>query len=301
MRALVAAAVIAAAAWVGAALVRRELPAPGGTGALATAPPPANRLEQDVLGRARQAAGDPDLNARFARLNRDYFGGALPAVPVSWEPQLIEIAALRGDGLILEGLTDGHAIVVNPSLATDLRTLVATLCHEMVHVRLTLAGGPVGEDHGPEFQQHLRRLLDEGAFEGAYATDDEKVAMRASMTDDARWLDAESAALTNAADRLRAERARVDALVEDLNARITAANDVQRDWPSDAEQSDVKARLAALNTRAAAHNARVKTFNQRIDAYNRTADRYNLVNAYPDGLAATRVAPRPTLSKVSGQ
>lgn len=301
MRALVAAAVIAAAAWVGAALVRRELPAPGGTGALATAPPPANRLEQDVLERARQAAGDPDLNARFARLNRDYFGGALPAVPVSWEPQLIEIAALRGDGLILEGLTDGHAIVVNPSLATDLRTLVATLCHEMVHVRLTLAGGPVGEDHGPEFQQQLRRLLDEGAFEGAYATDDEKVAMRASMTDDARWLDAESAALTNAADRLRAERARVDALVEDLNARITAANDVQRDWPSDAEQADVKARLAALNTRAAAHNARVKTFNQRIDAYNRTADRYNLVNAYPDGLAATRVAPRPTLAKVSGQ
>jgi chromosome segregation ATPase len=174
------------------------------------------------------------------------------------------------------------------------------LCHEMVHVRLVAAGGAVGEDHGPEFQTQLRRLLDEGAFEGAFATDAEKAAMKASLATEVAWLDAESAAVREAGAALGHDREEIDRLVEDLNARITKANAEQTGWPSDDEQKSVKDRLAGINTRSEAHNIRVAEFNRRIDAYNQAVERYNLVVSYPDGLAATRIEPR-TSFKSGGQ
>jgi len=255
-----------------------------------------SQLEIAVLDDARVAAGDPELNERYKKINESYFGGGLPAVPVSWEPRLNDIAAARGDGLILEGLTDGRAIVLNPSLRSDMRLLLATLCHEMVHVRLVAAGGAVGEDHGPEFQQHLRRLLDEGAFEGAFATDAEKVELKASLATEVAWLDGESVSLRAAASDLDRDRREVDQLVEDLNARISQANTAQTGWPSEDEQQAVKARLAIINTRSEAHNARVAEFNRRIDAYNESVEHFNLVSAYPDGLAAERAQPRKAFS-----
>jgi len=257
-----------------------------------------SQLEIEVLDTARASAGDADLNERYRAINKDYFGGGLPDVPVSWESRLNDIAASRGDGLLLEGLTDGKAIVINPRLRSDRRLLVATLCHEMVHVRLVAGGAPVGEDHGPEFQQQLRRLLDEGAFEGAFATDEEKAAMKASLATEVAWLDTESEALKSAAADLALERRAVDSIVEDLNARMTKANAEQTGWPSEDEQQKAKDRLAALNERSESHNERVAEFNRRIGAYNDNVERYNLAISYPDGLAATRIAPRQSISGV---
>jgi hypothetical protein len=254
---------------------------------------PAPTLDMTILEDARKTAGDAELTARYDRLNRDYFGGGLPALPVAWEPRLDDIAATRGDGLVLEGLTDGKAIVINPSLRSNLQALVATLCHEMVHVRLVAGGHAVGEDHGPEFQEQLRRLLDEGAFVGAFATDAEKAELKDSLANELGWLDHESDALRDDAARLDRDRRVIDRDVEDLNARITTANAMQTGWPSDEEQASVKSRLAGINTRSRAHNDRVSAFNRRIDDYNTAIARYNLVSAYPDGLAATRLAPRP--------
>jgi hypothetical protein len=297
MRNLLGAILIGTIAWAGASAIRNR----GGlVASMSTSPTVSIRsqLEIAVLDDARTSAGDASLDERYRKINTDYFGGGLPDVPVSWEPRLDEIAAARGDGLLLEGLTDGKAIVINPRLRSDLRLLVATLCHEMVHVRLVAAGAPVGEDHGPEFQKHLRRLLDEGAFEGAFATDEEKAAMKASLATDVAWLDDESVAVRAAAADLDRDRKEVDRVVEDLNARITKANAEQTGWPSEDEQKTVKDRLAVLNTRSEAHNARVAAFNERIDAYNKAVDRYNLVVAYPDGLAETRIQPRQTIAGV---
>jgi hypothetical protein len=299
VRSFLSAILIGTIAWAGVTLLRDRR----GIAASFVAAPvvsPRSHLEIAVLDDARTAAGDPELNARYQSLNRDFFGGGLPTVPVSWEPRLNEIAAIRGDGLILEGLTDGKAIVINPSLQSNRRQLIATLCHEMVHVRLVAAGGAVGEDHGPEFQTQLRRLLDEGAFEGAFATDAEKAAMKASLATEVAWLDAESAAVREAGAALGHDREEIDRLVEDLNARITKANAEQTGWPSDDEQKSVKDRLAGINTRSEAHNIRVAEFNRRIDAYNQAVERYNLVVSYPDGLAATRIEPR-TSFKSGGQ
>lgn len=297
MRGVLVTILIGTIAWAGANLIRNR----GVAGASIAASPTVSvrsQLEIAVLDDARVSPGDADLNERYKKINDSYFGGGLPTVPVSWEPRLNDIAASRGDGLILEGLTDGKAIVINPSLRSDRRSLVATLCHEMVHVRLVAAGGTVGEDHGPEFQKHLRRLLDEGAFEGAFATDDEKVAMKASLASEVLWLDGESVSLRNAAGELDHDRQEVDHLVDDLNERITRANREQTGWPSEDEQKSVKDRLAIINSRSEAHNERVAEFNRRIDSYNQSVERYNLVTAYPDGLAETRIQPRQGIAKI---
>lgn len=289
---MIGALLVGAIAWAGVSVIRNR----GGLTA-SVAPAPAvsvrTQLEIQVLDDARASAGDPALNERYRAINEGYFGGGLPAVPVSWEPRLNDIAVTRGDGLILEGLTDGKSIVLNPSLRSNRRLLDATLCHEIVHVRLAVAGGPVDEGHGPEFQRHLRRLLDEGAFEGAFATDEEQTAMKSSLATEVAWLDRESVSLREAAAALDTDRSLVDGMVDDLNARITQANTAQAGWPSDEEQKSVKERLAVIKTRSEAHNARVAAFNHRIDAYNDAVEHYNLVTAYPDGLAAARMQPRP--------
>jgi len=295
VRNLLGAILIGAVAWAGASFLRNR----GAVTASSSSVPTVSvrsQLEIDILDSARASAGDPELDERYRAINRDYFGGGLPDVPVSWEPRLNDIAAVRGDGLLLEGLTDGKAIVINPTLKSNRRQLIATLCHEMVHVRLVAAGGAVGEDHGPEFQRHLRRLLDEGAFEGAFATDEEKAAMKAALATDVAWLDTESAAVRTAGDALARDRQEVDRIVDDMNARITKANTEQSGWPSDAEQQAAKDRLADINSRSEAHNSRVSEFNRRIEAYNESVERYNLAISYPDGLAATRIQPRQSMS-----
>lgn len=295
MRSFLGAVLIGTLAWAGVSYLR-DRGSLNATNAPATVVSVRSQLEISVLDDARASTGDPDLNERYKTINASFFGGGLPAVPVSWEPRLNDIAATRGDGLILEGLTDGKAIVLNPTLRSDRRLLVATLCHEMVHVRLAAAGGPVGEDHGPEFQAHLRRLLDEGAFEGAYATDEEKAALKTSLATEVSWLDHESASLRQAAGELDHDRQAIDRLVEDLNARMALANSAQSGWPSEDEQKSVKDRLAIINARSEEHNARVATFNSRIDTYNEMVARFNLVSAYPDGLAAERAQPRPSMT-----
>lgn len=300
VRSLLGALLIGTIAWAGASAIRNR----GGVTASSPTTPSVtvrSQLEIQVLDDARASAGDLDLNSRYRAISDAYFGGGLPTVPVSWEPRLNDIAASRGDGLLLEGLTDGKAIVLNPSLKSDRRLLVATLCHEMVHVRLTAAGGPVGEEHGPEFQRHLRRLLDEGAFQGAFATDDEKTTMKTSLASEVAWLDGESVSLRSLAASLDVDRREVDRLVGSLNERINLANSAQTGWPSTEEQTTVRDRLAVINKRSEAHNARVADFNRRIDAYNQSVEQYNLVSAYPDGLAETRLQTRQGISGTGAQ
>lgn len=300
VRSLLGALLIGTIAWAGASAIRNR----GGVTASSPTTPSVtvrSQLEIQVLDDARASAGDLDLNSRYRAISDAYFGGGLPTVPVSWEPRLNDIAASRGDGLLLEGLTDGKAIVLNPSLKSDRRLLVATLCHEMVHVRLTAAGGPVGDEHGPEFQRHLRRLLDEGAFQGAFATDDEKTTMKTSLASEVAWLDGESVSLRSLAASLDVDRREVDRLVGSLNERINLANSAQTGWPSTEEQTTVRDRLAVINKRSEAHNARVADFNRRIDAYNQSVAQYNLVSAYPDGLAETRLQTRQGISGTGAQ
>lgn len=217
--------------------------------------------EAHLLSAARGAAGDPELNARFQRLNETYFDGALKRTPAIWEPQLES----RGDaahGLTLEGLTDGRVILLNPRLGSDERRLVATLCHEMVHVLLFASGGR-SEDHGAAFQEKLRDLLARGAFEGVIATDAERAEMKGQL------------------DRQTAELDGEFQIVERESRDIESA---RRTLSADA--------VANFNDRVTAHNSRANEFNDRVAAFNQLAARYNLAIQYPDGLDGSRVSAR---------
>jgi len=199
---------------------------------------------------------DPDLVARYRSIDARYFGRALPAASVRWEPRLAEVGPTIAENFRLEGATDGHLIILNPDIRGNPQELQRALCHEMVHVAVWTQD----RGHGPVFQRFLRDLADQGAFEGVVASDEEKFALRST-------LDARAAALRSEAEALRTARGEVDAAPESLRA-----------------------------DRAAAYNRRVEDYNASVADFNQLAARYNLMIVYPDGLDRERVDRRPVFA-----
>lgn len=218
--------------------------------------------EEALLKNARGNSGNPALNARFQRINETYFDDKLKLTPVIWEPQLESIGSKDNASLMLEGVTDGHVILLNPSLASDERRLVATLCHEMVHVMLFASGG-AREDHGPLFQEKLRELLARGAFEGVIVSDAERAQMKTDLDREAAELDREFELIGQESRDLEAARPSVTAeTIDSFNGRISA------------------------------HNQRARELNDKVTEFNQMAARYNLAIQYPDGLDGARVNAR---------
>lgn len=168
---------------------------------------------QALLRRNETLKSDPVLADAYQSINANYFGGALPAVRIRWEPRLGDIGPLIAEDFRLEGVTNGRVILMNPTLEDDEPQLRRVLCHEAVHVALA----DRSDGHGPKFQTLLRRLSTEGAFEGLVATDREKSELRAA-------LDRRSEELDREMSRLRGSWAEVDAAdavrVEEYNARV---------------------------------------------------------------------------------
>ena len=282
---------VAAAGWGVWSLV-------GASGATAAAPrTPAEALQQELLFKNLGEAGDPTLSERYQNINARHFGGALPAIPVRWEPRLAEVGHLGDRRFTLQGMF-GHAgrrsvILINPSLQGDPAAVARTLSHEMVHAFLHAKGDKSG-GHGPSFQQLLRRIGSEGAFQGVVATDDDRASLRS-------WLDAESARLDAARaelQRLRGdldrERRDVERALEDLNTRVSTANTQGRGWPSDAEIAMVTSRRDAYNQRALEASDQFDRDRASLEYFNREVERYNLMLVYPDGLdERPTVTPKP--------
>jgi predicted SprT family Zn-dependent metalloprotease len=279
----VAALVIAFAGWlVWSAVV----------GSRATAAPmsratPIEALQQKLLRENVGKPGDPILNQMFADINAKHFSGALPALQVLWEPRLADVSTIAAQAFKLEGMF-GHVkrqsvILLNPDLQADRRALARALSHEMVHAHLFVAGNANAE-HGPEFQSVLRRLSQEGAFEGLVSSDEDRANLRA-------WLDAESARLDaerSEIDRIGAEverdRVDVERALADLNARMTTANAQGHGWPSQDEVNAVASRRDDYNRRAVDANERIARDRTDVEHFNREVARYNLMLVYPDGL-----------------
>lgn len=266
---------IAAAAWFGwSSLV--------GTPSAAPALSPADEFQQSLLRETIGRAGDPDLDAKYAAINAAHFGGALPAMPVRWEPKLAAVGALADHAFTLEGMF-GHigsktVILLNPSLRSDAAAFDRALCHEMVHASLYVAGID-SVAHGPAFQAVLRRLSNEGAFQGIVATDDERRALR-------KWLDAESA-------RLDSEHQEMDQIGREIDAERDAIERAQTDFdarahegqpPGDGDVADLAARRDAYNRRALDTNARLERDRADLAHFNEEVERYNLMLVYPDGM-----------------
>jgi len=239
---------------------------------------PAEARQRQLLDANIGHPGDPDLDARFQKINAQHFSGALPAIPIRWEPGLAGVGPLMGPEITLQGMFGRigrrEVILLNPSVRDDGQALDRALCHEMVHAYL-FATGEEHTAHGPAFQAVLQRLSLEHAFEGIAADPATRDALH-------KWLEAESA-------RLDTERREMDvldrALKEDgaaLNHQIETFNGQPERPGADAQVLD--ARREQFNQQLAELNLRLGRMRDDLAHFNAEVARYNLMITYPDGL-----------------
>lgn len=187
--------------------------------------PPADRLRHELLDRALEQPGDPDLQALYESLNAKHFGNDLPPIPVRWEPRLAEVDRLEGGAATMKGMFgtkgDRAAILLSPSVEDDRAALHRALAHEMVHAYMFRMGEDTAE-HGPSFQAVLSRLAMEGAFEGLPSTPEERAALRIWIDQEKARLATEDLAIRQSMDEARFERLRTDR--ERLNQDIDRYN-----------------------------------------------------------------------------
>ena len=254
---------------------------------VAAAGTPAEVLQRELLRNNVNRPGDPVLNKLYAELSARHFTGTLPALQVMWEPRLAEVGRLAAEAFTLQGMFGNvgrHAVILlNPGLQSDPAALRRALSHEMVHAHLFGTGMSSG-DHGPEFQAVLRRLADEGAFEGVVADERERTRLRAWLDAESARLDRERAEMDHAAPAIERERQEIERAVAALNARVNDANAQGRGWPAEQEVQAVTAGRDAYNQRAIDANDRAQRYRADHEHFNREVARYNLMLAYPDGL-----------------
>jgi predicted SprT family Zn-dependent metalloprotease/DNA-directed RNA polymerase subunit RPC12/RpoP len=267
-----------------------------GTSAAASGLSPAEALQQELLRQDIGKEGDPALGAMYQDISTQFFKGALPSMPVLWEPGLARVGQLAGQAFTLEGMF-GHLgkqslILLNPGLQGDQAALERALCHEMVHAFLW-SRGDESTDHGEAFQAVLSGLSKAGAFEGILASEEERTSLRAWLDAESARLDAERKDLEQVGPDIERERAEVERAVADIDARVKEGNARGSGWPAQSEMEAVIARREAYNRRAAEANARTQQDRADLEHFNSEVARYNLMLVYPDGIdERARVAPK---------
>lgn len=97
------------------------------------------------------------LQALWAKINGEHFGGKLKALPIRIT------RSSRTYGYFNSPDPGGRpSIRISWRLArTEPHTLYNTMAHEMIHQALCEAKHPKWDEHGPDFQSHHVRLLGE--------------------------------------------------------------------------------------------------------------------------------------------
>ncbi len=246
---------------------------------------PGDALQKELLTQDVDKPGDPALLALYQEVNAGYFASGLPAMPVMWEAGLARVGDLAAQKYTLEGMF-GHigsktAILLNPDLQNDDAALRRALCHEMVHAYLYTTGDH-GPEHGPTFQTVLKRLSQQGAFEGIVSTEEDRAQLRTWLDEESKRIDDERKFMDEIGADLENERAAVEQALKDVNDRKAGAGSVAPD-----ALADVNARLEAYNRRANEANARLARDRADLDHFNDEVQRYNLMLVYPDGFDET--------------
>jgi hypothetical protein len=306
-----AAAVVVAAAWgVWSYVEARD----GGV----DEPPartPAETLQRELIRQNIGQAGDSLLTEMYERINQRHFGHDLPSITIRWEPRLAEVGALVAESFTLQGIY-GHVgrrsvILLNPGLQGDEPAIARTLSHEIVHVHLQSTGDQ-DVNHGPRFQNVLRRIAGEGAFAGPVSTNAERTRLRDWLDAESVRLDEERAALDRLGAELESDRLDVERAMEEINKRQMAAAKAQRgrgqargrgrgrgqsgpSAPSAAEIEAVTIQRDAYNERVRLANEQMQRHRDGFAYFNREVARHNLMLVYPDGLDAwALVQPKAT-------
>jgi len=112
----------------------------------------------------------PILCEMFDRLNRRYFRGALPSLPIMWHKPLLSGGrrAFAGQFIVFED-RDHANIIIDPKLRKRKmwNYIESILLHEMVHTYLwnKHERPSAYNGHGKKFQKEMRRLARAGAFD----------------------------------------------------------------------------------------------------------------------------------------
>ena len=191
--------------------------------------PPDEARSSSLFDRNRSMPSDPDLAAEYERLNDEYFSNILPPPQIRWESGLADLGPMIADRFVVQGLTDGRMILINPSVEHDADRRRRALCHEMVH----MAVWKQDTGHGPVFQDRLHDLGLRGAFKGIVATDEEKDATLASLRQKHAALEADERALLSERESL--DRTSQDA-VDAYNARVRRQQDAVAEYNRIVEQ-----------------------------------------------------------------
>jgi len=260
--------------------------------AVETASPktPEDARQQELLEQNIDRPGDPVLDREYQIVNAKHFAGALPSIPIRWEPALDEVGALANGQFSLEGMVgrvgERMVMLLNPKLKQDRAAFDRALSHEMTHVYLYTQGDTTSH-HGPAFKAVLRRLSEEGAFSGIAGSDAEKTALRSWLDAESARIDAEEHELEEVGARITAERASLEA--EMASAR-GAAQGPDATSTSDAAQ-DFEARRNQFNQLVLETNTRLERGREALAHFNAEVARYNLMMAYPDGMDEDAVVP----------
>ena len=252
----------------------------------AKAASPSEALQQELLEQSLDKPGDPALETMYREISASHFSGGLPSLHVMWEPGLTRVGPLAGQSFTLEGMFGHHGkksvILLNPDLRDDAAALARALCHEAVHAYL-YSTGDTGPEHGPAFQAVLKRLSNEGAFEGIVSTDQERMSLRAWLDEESKRLDEEAKDMERLGKEIEQQRAEVDQAAADLNAR----------GRSEAKLALINSLRDAYNRRVTDANARAEQDRADLEHFNQEVERYNLMLVYPDGFDQSgRVSPK---------
>jgi hypothetical protein len=228
------------------------VPVRAAASAVATAPvplstsaplPPDGVKSSALFVRNHGMASDPDLASEYDDVNNEYFSNILPPPQVRWESGLEDLGPLIAENFVVQGLTDGRMILLNPTIEHNPDQRRRALCHEMVHMAVWLEDN----GHGPIFQERLRQLSLRGAFKGIVATDQEKNAALDAIKREHTDLETEDHALQTARasldrtsktavdgfnDRVRRQKDAIDEynhLVEQYNLMVSYPDGLARD------------------------------------------------------------------------
>jgi predicted SprT family Zn-dependent metalloprotease len=248
---------------------------------------PAQAREEEIVAHDTGRLGDPTLNAEYQEINERHFSEQLPSIPVLWESRLKEVGPLIAEDYRLEGLWARHdgrqLILINPVVRKVSGQLQRVLCHEVVHEYL-FTKGDTTTNHGPAFQEVLRRLSEEGAFEGKWASESEKASFKAWLDQESLRLDEEKSELDRVGEIMERDHEELDSQFNELNQRISAANDQGLGWPSNEEVESIKSKRDLFNERVEDYDNRCEKYTGDAARFNRQVNRYNLMMSYPDGL-----------------
>lgn len=115
---------------------------------------------------------DTDLRAWYNSYNTVYFQKELPEAGNFSPPDVIIDFHLHDPkkmGITVFGAADGYIHMgFNPDYIKSENTLKMVLLHEMCHVQMFVEEVHTLNDHGPEWQGCMHRLVNQGAFDNLW-------------------------------------------------------------------------------------------------------------------------------------